>query len=350
MLCTANGTRLLTASTAQSAQICIDTLNNQQPPRSSPLYTVMAMANTLEFNPATCRQAWVIRGQSHSRRIAAWPTWFARNRGEKPLLYLNSATSSAQLCSLSRGTEQRGILCNDIQTRPARWTRGAHPSLPLWLASNPHCTPYDPASGEETRAIVLAALHALYIEGRPGFYYLALHDQHDGPGLAQKDRADAIKGMYRIGREPPAPLHVRLLGAGYVFAEVVHAARLLEEDWNVSAQLWSCPSYTRLVREANAAERWNRLHPLAEKRSSHLRDCLAGNDSPVIAVTGYPQSVVDPLAAHVRARFVALGAGSVRPAAPDRYWITALALKALAEDGLIGPQQVERALQQYRLR
>lgn len=93
----------------------------------------------------------------------------------------------------------------------------------------------------------------------------------------------------------------------------------------------------------------SRLHPLAEKRSSHLRDCLAGNDSPVIAVTGYPQSVVDPLAAHVDARFVALGAGSVQPAPPDRYWIAALALKALAEDGRIEPQQVERALRRYPL-
>lgn len=202
----------MTASTAQSARICIDTLNDQQPPRSSPLYTVMAMANTLEFHPATRRQAWVIRGQSHSRRITAWPTWFARNTEEKPLLYLHNATSSAQLRALCQGTDQRGILCNDIHTRPASGRHGAHPSLALWLASNPQCTPYDPASGDETRAIVLAGLHALYVDGRPGFYYLALHDQDDGPGLAPQDRQDAIKGMYRIGREPPGELHVRLLG------------------------------------------------------------------------------------------------------------------------------------------
>ena len=340
----------MTASTAQSARICIDTLNDQQPPRSSPLYTVMAMANTLEFHPATRRQAWVIRGQSHSRRITAWPTWFARNTGEKPLLYLHNATSSAQLRALCQGTDQRGILCNDIHTRPASGRHGAHPSLALWLASNPQCTPYDPASGDETRAIVLAGLHALYVDGRPGFYYLALHDQDDGPGLAPQHRQDAIKGMYRIGREPPGELHVRLLGAGRALEEVLHAARLLETDWNVSAQLWSCPSYTRLGREARAAERWNRLHPLAEKRSCHLRDCLAGHHSPVIAVTGYPQSIVDPLAAHVDARFVALGAGSVQPTAPDRYWIAVLALKALADEGRIEVRQVERALQQYALK
>lgn len=81
-----------------------------------------------------------------------------------------------------------------------------------------------------------------------------------------------------------------------------------------------------------------------------MRDCLAAHHSPVIAVTGYPQSIIDPLAAHVDARFVALGAGSVQPTAPDRYWIAVLALKALADEGRIEVRQVERALQQYALK
>jgi len=36
----------------------------------------------------------------------------------------------------------------------------------------------------------------------------------------------------------------------------------------------------------------------------------------VIAVTGYPQAIVDQLAAYVDSRFIALGAGSVQPSAP----------------------------------
>jgi len=329
----------MTASTERSALICIDALNAAQQPNCSPLYSVMTMANTLEC----CRQAWVIRGQSRSRRVVNWPTWFARNTGEKPMLYLHTAASSAQLRALSSATRQRGILCNDSET-------GVSASLPLWLASNPHCTPYDPASGEETRAIVLAGLQALYVDGKPGFYYLALHDQHDGPGLSPQDRDDALKGMYRVRRSYSSELRVRLLGAGRAFEEVVHAAQLLESDWNIETQLWSCPSYTRLAREADAAHRWNRLHPLAPKRSCHLQDCLAGDDAPVIAVTGYPQPIVDQLAGHLDARFVALGAGSVEASAPGRYWIATLALKALADDGRINAEQVETALHRYHLK
>lgn len=334
----------MTAATAHSAQLCIDALSTVTTACRSPLYEVMTMANTLELS----RQAWVIRGQSHSRRMGSWPSWFARNTGEKPLLYLHSAMSSAQLCALSDETAQRGILCNDTENQPSPWPKGAQPSLPIWLATNPRCTPYDPASGEEARAIVLAGLRTLYVNGQPGFYYLALHDHDSAVPLSAQDREDALKGMYPI--QGASAGDVRLLGAGRALEEVVQAARLLEQDWNITAQLWSCPSYTRLAREAAATERWNCLHPTAPKRRCHLRDCLAGNAAPVIAVTGYPQAIVDQLAGHVDARFVALGAGSVQAGAPNRHWIAVLALNALAEEGLIDAQQVELAMNRYALK
>lgn len=334
---------MMIATTAHSAQLCIDALNTVRHSRSSPLDTIMTMANTLEFSG----QAWVIRAQSRSRRPDGWPAWFARNTREKPLLCLHRAVSSAQLSALSDQTMQRGILCNDIENQPSPWPKGTQPSLPLWLASNPRCTPYDPASGDETRAIMLAALRTLYVEDKPGFYYLALHDHESTVPLNTQDREDALNGMYPIRCDHLG--QVRLLGAGRVLEEVVQAAQLLEQDWNVTAQVWSCPSYTRLAREAEAAERWNRLHPLAPRRSCHLRDCLAGNMAPVIAITGYPQPIADQLAAYVDAQFVALGAGSVQPSAPNRYWIAVLSLKALADEGHIDAQQVENALHRYHL-
>ncbi|TFY90304.1 pyruvate dehydrogenase [Pseudomonas kairouanensis] len=323
------------ASTAHAAQLCLDALSAVENTRSSPLYTVMNMANTLELS----RQAWVIRGQSRNRRLGGWPTWFARNTSEKPMLYLHSAASSAQLCALSDATAQRGILCNDIENHPSPWPKGAQPSLPLWLATNPRCTPYDPACGAEARAIVLAGLRSLYMDGQPGFYYLALHDHERAMPLAEWDREAALKGMYPVQGERTAD--VRLLGAGKALEEVMRAAQLLEQDWNVTAQVWSCPSYTRLTREAAAAERWNRLHPTEPKRGCHVRECLAGSDAPVIAVTGYPQPIVDQLGGYVDASFVALGS------APSRYWIVVVALRALVDKGCIDAQQLETAMTRY---
>ncbi|WP_421549230.1 transketolase-like TK C-terminal-containing protein [Pseudomonas sp. QD4] len=341
----------------QAARACIDrlTVGNPATPARSPLFTVMEIANTLELERSVANQAWVVRNnarQGASTRISAWPLRFSRDTREKPLLYLHSAHSSAQLCAVSAESARRGIFCNDNETLTTSWPKGADPSLPLWLANNPDCLPFDPASGDETRAIVLDALHRLYVEGQPGFYYLALHDHEQGPRLGAQDRGDALQGMYKVAESGPldASLRVRLLGAGQAFEEVRQAAALLEQDWGVASQLWSCPSYTRLAREAAAAERWNRLHPEAAKRSAHLMRCLGHSRDPVLAVTGYGQAVTDQLRGFVKARFVALGAGSATARSPSRQWIATLALKALADEQRLPTAKVKQALQRYGLR
>ncbi|NWD47437.1 transketolase-like TK C-terminal-containing protein [Pseudomonas gingeri] len=339
-------------SSQATALACIRALHAAPVTTGSPLSSVLEIADRLEHGIAANRGAWVIRNHRHpdaprSTQISAWSMRFSRHRAERPLLYLLSAAHSAGLCAVADETLQRGILCNDIETLPSRWPKGAQPSLPLWLAGNPRCQPFDPASGAEARAIVLAALQRLYVEGDPGFYYLALHDREQGPALTPEQTQDALNGMYHLSPERPAA--IRLLGAGQALEEVRAAAVLLEQDWGISTQVWSCPSYTRLARDAAGAEHWNRLHPGKAKRRSHLANCLGDSTAPVMAVTGYPQAVVDPLGGYVAARFVGLGAGSVRPTAPDRHWITALALGALADEQRIAPWIAREALERYGL-
>ncbi|KPA88794.1 hypothetical protein PF66_04462 [Pseudomonas asplenii] len=339
-------------STTETARACIEALQTLPQVGGSPLSSVLEIADRLEHDLAVPQRAWVIRNHRHpaatpSSRISAWSIRFSRQHAERPLLYLLSVEHSAGLCAVTEETRQRGIFCNDIETLPSRWPKGAQPSLALWLAGNPRCQPFDPASAAEARAIVLGALQRLYVEGDPGFYYLALHDREQGSALTPEQARDAFNGMYCLGERHSA--QIRLLGAGRALEEVLAAARLLEQDWGVTAQVWSCPSYTRLARDASRAERWNRLHPSARKRRSHLADCLGDSKAPVIAVTGYPQTVVAPLAGPIGVRFVGLGAGSVGPGAPDRYWITALALGALADEHQVTAQIVRQAHGRYGL-
>ena len=65
---------------------------------------------------------------------------------------------------------------------------------------------------------------------------------------------------------------IRLLGAGQTLGKVVEAARLLRDDWNITSEVWSCPSYTRLMREGHEAERWNMLHPLSKEKDLAYSD------------------------------------------------------------------------------
>lgn len=361
-----------TRETGQAAQACIDkiqTLTHQlDEGSSSPLYTMIEIANRLEKDPGTAKQIWVIRSnkrpgvETEHSRISAWPLRFSSQAraSERPLLYLISSATSAELCALSDESFQRGIFCNDIETMPSTWPKGAHPWMPLWLVANPRCVPFDPASGVEARAIAMEALKSLYVDGSNGFYYMALHDEpHDfiGP-VSSFNASQALKGMYRVGETGAAAQpRVRLLGAGLALRAVISAARMLHDDWGVASELWSCPSYTRLARDADSTRRWNRMHPDRPRRSSHLRECLGAEDCPIIAVTGYAQHVADQIGAHITSRFVALGADSItslsaRPAlgktVGDR-WIVTLALRALAQDGKIPQAFVGQAMRRYLL-
>ncbi|KPZ09981.1 Pyruvate dehydrogenase [Pseudomonas syringae pv. viburni] len=330
----------------------------------SPLFAMADIVERLTRDPSTSRRVSVVCASRHMSSEqegmlpSAWPLKFAAQAGavELPLIYMISSETSAQLSAFTSESSERGIFCNDIETLPSRWPKGAHPWLPLWLLSNRKCQPYDPADASEARAITLHALRSLYVEGHSGFYYMALHDESSDAvsALNEAQVVAAVQGMYRLGDavSGDAGTRVRLLGAGLALRSVRQAAGLLREHWAVDCEVWSCPSYTRLAREAGSARRWNRFHPGQARRSWHLRDCLGERQDAVVAVTGYPQAVVEQLREYMPGRFMGVGADSSALhglAALSPEWIVVQALTALAEGGQLGYEPLEQALQRYRL-
>ena len=70
----------------------------------------------------------------------------------------------------------------------------------------------------------------------------------------------ARAGTAAKSRKERAP-RVQLLGSGTILREVIAAAELLEKEFGVASDIWSCPSFTELRRDGFDVERWNRLHP-----------------------------------------------------------------------------------------
>ncbi|NIF52304.1 pyruvate dehydrogenase [Burkholderia sp. Ax-1724] len=365
-----------TRGAARACLAAFDAMERSVPRHAtSPRHAIDAIADSLGGNGSVSHRISIVRANrqrdSHGALPSAWPLWFqsGRHAFEKPLLYLFGSETLDRLRMLSFESAGRGILCNDAETRPSIWCKGVQPALPLWLASHPDCTPYDPASADEARAILRSALQALYVDHQAGFYYLATHDDtcaDTGP-LHRADAQGAIKGMYRLRLTPEVstvstastngnrktPPQIRLCGAGKALQRVLHAARLLSQDWGVAAEVWSCPSYTRLAREGRAAARWNMLHPQSRPRRPHIARCLGDSTAPVIAVTGYAQHIAEQIAPFAPGRFVALGATPQRGTAyadfPGAPWITLIALKALVDEGALSAQTLEAALRTYAL-
>ncbi|GAB7523664.1 pyruvate dehydrogenase (acetyl-transferring), homodimeric type [Paraburkholderia sp. 2C] len=238
----------------------------------------------------------------------------------------------------------------------------------LWASSIPNCISYDPTFGYELAVIIQDGLRRMVQEQEDVFYYLTvMNENYEHPAIPQGDGVapDIIKGMYAFrkaeadaasGKSAP---RVQLMGAGTIFNEVIAAADLLKNDWNVAADLWSVPSFTELAREGHEVQRWNLLHPTEEKKVSHVEKLLKDAKGPVIASTDYVRALTEQIRAFVPQRFVVLGTDGFGRSDTreqlrhffevDRYWVTVAALNALADEGTIERKVVADAIRKYNL-
>jgi len=259
----------------------------------------------------------------------------------------------------------------------------------LLFSTVPNCVAYDPCFGYEMAVILQDGARRMLEHQEDVFYYVTvMNENYAHPPMPDGVREGILKGMYRLreargerreaaealgsrheAREGSAPMQssrasslepracVQLLGSGTILREVLAAAELLEQDWNVSADVWSVTSFTELRREGIEVDRWNRLHPDAEPRLTHVERCLSPTQGPVIAATDYMRTVGDLIRNWVPRRYTVLGTdgfgrSDTRAALRsffevDRHHVALAALKALADEGSIERGVVKQAIEKY---
>ena len=151
---------------------------------------------------------------------------------------------------------------------------------------------------------------------------------------------------------------MRLLGSGTILREIIAAADLLAQDWNIAAEIYSVTSFSELAREAREVERWNRLHPERELRRSHVENLLAGGD-PIVAASDHVRAWPQLIASYVDARYVTLGTdgfgrSDTRAALRrffeiDRWHIAIAAIDSLSRDGSIDRRMLAEAISRYNV-
>lgn len=210
------------------------------------------------------------------------------------------------------------------------------------------------------------------------YYYITLmNENYAHPDMPKGAEAGIVKGMYLLrdsgfgsgdsskskGKTKAKNVpQVQLMGSGTILREVIAAADLLEEEFGVSSTIWSCPGFNELRRDGFDVERWNRLHPMSKKpRKSWVAECLEGHAGPVVAATDYVRAYSDQIRAFIPdgRKFISLGTDGYgrsdsREALRgffevDRYWIAHAAIAALAEEGKMNPEDVARAIKQWKL-
>ena len=182
------------------------------------------------------------------------------------------------------------------------------------------------------------------------FYLTLLNENYPMPGLKPGTEEQIIKGMYLLQEAGKvaakgAPLQVNLLGSGSILRESIAAKELLERDWGVAANVWSCPSFNQLGRDGQDAERWNLLHPTETPRVPFVAQQLEPHPGPVVASTDYVKDFAEQIRAFLpRGRtYQVLGTDGFGRSdfriklrehfEINRHYIIVAALKSLADEG-----------------
>ena len=231
----------------------------------------------------------------------------------------------------------------------------------LHAAQVPNCRAYDPCFAGELAVILDRGMREMLEEQQDVFYYVTLmNENYEQPNLPADAAEGVIKGMYRYAGYPAAQPRskVRLVGSGTILREVIAAAGLLANEWQVEAEVWSATSFSELAREARETERQCRLHPDEPVRPSYVQQCLDG-DYPIVVASDYVRAWPQLVGSYVRAPFVAMGTdgfgrSDTRAALRgffevDRHQIVLAALTALREQGRVDSEACAEAILRYEL-
>ncbi|RZI60989.1 MAG: pyruvate dehydrogenase (acetyl-transferring), homodimeric type [Rubrivivax sp.] len=228
----------------------------------------------------------------------------------------------------------------------------------------PNCISYDPTFAHEVAVILHSGLKRMVENQENVYFYLTLlNENYPMPGLKAGTEEQILKGMYLLEEavqpQGAQPLTVNLLGSGTILRESQAAKKLLESDWGVGANVWSCPSFNELARDGQNAERWNLLHPTELACVPYVTQQLSKVQGPVIASTDYMKNYAEQIRAFIPAgrSYKVLGTDGFGRSdfrsklrehfEINRHYIVVAALKSLADEGKIPQAKVAEALKKY---
>ncbi|CEK10929.1 pyruvate dehydrogenase (acetyl-transferring), homodimeric type [Legionella hackeliae] len=230
----------------------------------------------------------------------------------------------------------------------------------LLASTIPNCVTYDPTFAYELAVIIQHGLYRMYEKQDNVFYYITvMNENYTQPDMPAGVEEGIIKGMYLLQEtKKPGKKHIQLMGSGTILREVITAAKMLQDDFEVTADIWSVTSFNELRRDGLAVERYNRLHPHAKKpQQSYVSEQLADRKGPVIAATDYMRLYADQIRPFVSAPFVSLGTDGYGRSDTrqrlrhffevDAKFIAVAALDALAQQGIVPKSTVVDAMKKY---
>jgi len=235
---------------------------------------------------------------------------------------------------------------------------------PIIAATNTGVLTYDPAYGYEIGHIIRAGIERMYGGSHVDpnvIYYITVYNEPivqpaEPVGV---DVEGILKGIHRISVGGDSTKKAQILASGVAVPWAYEAQQLLQDDWNVSADIWSVTSWSELRRNALACDEQKFLYPSEPAPLPYLTNKLAGSPGPFIGVTDYMHQVPDQIRKWIPGEYATLGAdgfgfSDTRAAARrafkiDGPSIVVRVLEQLASRGEVAQHIPQLAIDKYRL-
>ncbi|HDL4386753.1 TPA: pyruvate dehydrogenase (acetyl-transferring), homodimeric type [Mannheimia haemolytica] len=225
----------------------------------------------------------------------------------------------------------------------------------------PNCVTYDPAFAFEVAVIVQDGIRRMYGENQEDiFYYITtLNEITEQPAMPAGAEEDIRKGLYKFETvEGKGKGHVQLLSSGAIMRHVRAAAQILANDYGITADVFSAPSFNELGRDGADVARWNLLHPTETPRVPYVAQVL--QDLPTVASTDYMKMYAEQIRAYVPSKHYHVlgtdGFGRSDSRANlrehfevDERYVVVAALAQLAKEGTVENKVVAEAITKFGL-
>jgi pyruvate dehydrogenase E1 component len=168
-----------------------------------------------------------------------------------------------------------------------------------------------------------------------------------------------VNGIYKLSHNNAQGHKAQILASGVAVPWAFEAQQLLQNDWGVSADIWSVTSWTELRRNGLARDEKRFLNPGQPVDPAYVASKLAGAEGPFIGVSDYMHAVPDMIRQWVPGDYATLGAegfgfSDTRAAARrafkiDGPSIVVRVLEQLVDQGKIDASIPAQAIERYRL-
>lgn len=181
----------------------------------------------------------------------------------------------------------------------------------LYALAFPNLRAYDPAFAYELAIIIEEGIKKMYVEKEELFYYVTIsNDTYPMPEMPKHvSREDIVKGLYKFKKsnKRKKTKKAHLFGSGAIMKEVLKAAQLLEEKFDVGTDVWSITSYKALYDNVIDTERNNRLKAQVNKEPTYIEQQLKEEKGTFVAASDYVKTLPEAIASYFPEKLISLG-------------------------------------------